>query len=352
VNRATNRLHAPALGRWNEVDPDAEMYGRLSPYNSMLNSPMVHNDPNGDNPLLIGAGIGFLMNGINNVSNGQGFFQGGGKAAIIGGAQGVFSAGIGDAAGVLSSKIGALGTGLFQAGAHGLTGGLFAGANGGSFGSGFLSGAASSGVGSLIGSSHPLAQIGAGGLSGGVSSVIGGGNFWSGLGQGLITSGLNHAADELSFRINIKNALKDPDFIKKLMCACIDAYSPKSPDLELFDIILDNDYANHRNVKWGNVRRFEAKLTLNGYQYDFYVSAKHPTVKFEDWGISGMGFSKDINQLYNHSMGRGADQRPGFFVNGNKSGSMGARRLITISTTDLNAGLHLSNYYRFLRKNY
>ena len=158
----------------------------------MLNSPMVHNDPNGDNPLLIGAGIGFLMNGINNVSNGQNFFQGGFQAAVIGGIQGGISAGIGSAFGMTGSFLNEAG----RAGAHGLSGGLFSSLGGGNFGSGFLSGAISSGIGSGINAvgGGATAQIFGGGISGGLGSVIGGGNFYDGFGTGLSTSILNHVA--------------------------------------------------------------------------------------------------------------------------------------------------------------
>ncbi|MEM6316221.1 MAG: hypothetical protein AAF960_01045 [Bacteroidota bacterium] len=197
VNMAMYRTLDPELGRWWNVDPDATMFGGLSPYNSMLNSPKVHNDPNGDNPILIGAGIGLIQNGINNLSNGQNFFHRGAKASIIGGAQGGISAGIGGGANALSANLGPLGVGLYQAGAHGLTAGVFSSMGGGNFGSGFLSGVASSGVSSLVGSDNPFIQIAAGGLSGGLGSVAGGGSFLDGFGQGLITSGLNHAAHSI-----------------------------------------------------------------------------------------------------------------------------------------------------------
>lgn len=112
---------------------------------------------------------------------------------------------------------------MFQAGAHGSTGGLMSVIDGGDFGSGFASGAVSSLISSgieawgnqdvsiatketpnlmirEIGPRNLLKKdlynvvlIASGGLSGGVSSCIAGGSFWSGTRQGLLTSGLNHA---------------------------------------------------------------------------------------------------------------------------------------------------------------
>ena len=41
------RMYDPALGRWNSVDPLAEMYSRWSPYNYCVDNPMNHTDPTG-----------------------------------------------------------------------------------------------------------------------------------------------------------------------------------------------------------------------------------------------------------------------------------------------------------------
>jgi RHS repeat-associated protein len=41
------RWYDPALGRWNSVDPLAEMYSRWSPYNYCVDNPMNHTDPTG-----------------------------------------------------------------------------------------------------------------------------------------------------------------------------------------------------------------------------------------------------------------------------------------------------------------
>ena len=192
---ATFRTLDPAIGRWLQVDPAAEKYPGMNPYNSMGNNPMSFNDPQGDDfgaSLLIGAAVGLISNGISNVSQGNNFFQGGLKAAGLGALSGAVSFGIGNAASSLSG----LGKAAFQMGAHGFSGGVMSGIQGGSFGSGFLSGALSSGLSSgasALGIGN-IGMIGIGGLSGGLGASLAGGNFWKGVGQGLTTSGLNHVA--------------------------------------------------------------------------------------------------------------------------------------------------------------
>ena len=211
VGLTTFRVHDAAIGGWWQVDPDAEMYAGLTPYNSMLNNPVLHNDPKGDNPLLIGAATGLLSNGIGNLVNGQNFFHGGMQAAAFGAFGGGISAGIGSAAqGLANTGANPFGVGLFQAGAHALSGGILSSAQGGSFWSGAASGSFSSITGSVIASADggSYAQWIGGGLSGGVGSMIAGGSFWEGAGQGLITGGLNHAADQLEFLLTKRKLIE------------------------------------------------------------------------------------------------------------------------------------------------
>ncbi|MEZ4888455.1 MAG: RHS repeat-associated core domain-containing protein [Chitinophagales bacterium] len=131
VNFAFYRSYDAAIGRWWQVDPKAEASKDLSPYNGMHNSPIKYSDHNGDfiPSAILGAGVGLLMNGINNVANGNGFFQGAGKAALFGALGGAASFGIGEAFNGLKG----LGVELARAGVHGLSGGIQSGLAGGEF---------------------------------------------------------------------------------------------------------------------------------------------------------------------------------------------------------------------------
>jgi len=138
-----------------------------------------------------------------------------GKAATVGAVSGAISMGIGAVASSAFTNGLTFGKAAFEAGMHGVSGGLISQASGGDFGSGFFSGlisssiasgvnalgidfAASSGNNTVYNSFGKdymqAAMIAAGGLSGGISSTIAGGNFWDGLRQGIITSALNHVA--------------------------------------------------------------------------------------------------------------------------------------------------------------
>jgi len=196
-------------GRWLQVDPEAEKFYPLSPYNSMGNNPVSMVDPDGDEPItamLLGAAIGVISNGISNLSQGNNFFQGGLKAAAFGAIGGAFASGIGQAANQITNGFA---KGAFQTIAHGHTSGVMSGIQGGSYGSGFASGGFSSGMSSIASAMKVgnVGMIGVGGLSGGVGSHLAGGDFWTGVGQGVITSGLNHAAHSGMFGDNLAAAL-------------------------------------------------------------------------------------------------------------------------------------------------
>ncbi|MBK9564739.1 MAG: hypothetical protein IPO37_06000 [Saprospiraceae bacterium] len=185
----------PILGRWYQVDPKAEAMMDMSPYCAMNNTPITYADPDGDLPFLafvaIGAATGVFSNGLSNVSNGQNFFAGAGKAALWGGIGAAASFGVGAAFGATGS----FGHELLRAGAHGLTQGGISAAQGGNFWQGALSGGISSGIGSGIDAigGNGGHQILGGGLGGGIGSAISGGNFWQGFGQGLAVGAFNHS---------------------------------------------------------------------------------------------------------------------------------------------------------------
>jgi RHS repeat-associated protein len=191
------RMYDPALGRFMATDPQNQ-FG--SPYLGMGNNPTMMVDPDGEFafvPMLIGAAISVITNGINNAVNNQPFFQGAGKAALIGGIGGAFSFGIGQAVRGMS----AFGQIATQSLAHAHLGGVMSSMNGSTYGQGFLSGF----TGSLIGAGanltlhnagtglRALGTVSAGAVAGGVGAEIVGGNFWDGARNGAISAGLNHA---------------------------------------------------------------------------------------------------------------------------------------------------------------
>ena len=201
INMARYRTLDPITGRWWQVDPEAESFAGLTPYNSMGNSPVSLADPQGDAP-LVGAAIGVVGNGIGNLFAGRNFFEGAGQAALMGMIGADISSGIGGIASSLANQGGSrLGVAAFQLGAHGLTGGALSAVQGGNFWHGAASGAFSSitatGIGALGGKGGW--QVLGGTLSGGFGSAIAGGSFAEGAMQGAITSGLNHASHIIQY---------------------------------------------------------------------------------------------------------------------------------------------------------
>ncbi|MBN2612907.1 MAG: hypothetical protein JXB00_15230 [Bacteroidales bacterium] len=202
------RFYDPVLGMFISPDPyvqDPSSSQNFNRYAYCLNNPLIYTDPDGEFfiPMLIGAAVSVITNGINNVVHHQSFFKGVGKAALIGGIGGAFSFGIGQAAMGMSG----FGKVAFQTLAHSHLGGMMSGFNGGSYSSGFLSGAfgslAAIGTGTLLQNSsnfnQAIGMIGGGAVSGGIGSVIAGGNFWDGFRNGAISSGLNHGIHSGSF---------------------------------------------------------------------------------------------------------------------------------------------------------
>jgi RHS repeat-associated protein len=67
------RYYAPWLARWVSCDPVFAKLSAYRPYNYADNRPLVAIDPDGGNPLLIAAGVGFLISlTIPNVANAPG----------------------------------------------------------------------------------------------------------------------------------------------------------------------------------------------------------------------------------------------------------------------------------------
>ena len=64
VDLTKYRAYDYALGRWWQVDPMADSLEWQSPYSGMDNNPIRYNDPNGDCPLCISAGVGALIGGV------------------------------------------------------------------------------------------------------------------------------------------------------------------------------------------------------------------------------------------------------------------------------------------------
>jgi RHS repeat-associated protein len=235
------RLYDPIKGRM--LSPDnfahdgagAQGYNR---YSYAHNNPLKYTDPDGEIAQLavmaIGAGISVIMNGIGNMQNHQNFWKGAGVAAFKGFVFGGLSCGIGTA------FAGVHGAWLFQAGAHGILGGISSAGSGGKFWAGFASGAISSVVGSAITPSKQvvdamtkgqlvglqIAQILGGGLSGGIGSSLAGGSFTDGVKNGLISAGLNHAMHNVAN--GIEGYLGDPEKASyRIKMSMVDAITGK-----------------------------------------------------------------------------------------------------------------------------
>ncbi|MBR0538841.1 MAG: VCBS repeat-containing protein [Bacteroidales bacterium] len=234
------RMYDPLMSTFLSVDsyvqaPDFSQ--NFNRYAYCLNNPLKYTDPSGESLLatlavyaVISATVSMVSTATMNFMYDRPLYEGLGRAALVGAAQGVFSFGIGSAAGAIGAAVAsatnsaAWGTAAqvgFQVLAHGtLAGAASEFRKEGTFWSGFASGAAASLVSSAtagicvkLGASEAwtkAAMIAAGGLSGGVSSSMAGGEFIDGLCNGLICAGLNHAlhyaaGDDRPYRRKLAN---------------------------------------------------------------------------------------------------------------------------------------------------
>ena len=101
------RQYDPRVGRWLSLDPKAELFAQLTPFNAHLNNPVYNTDPKGDCPpcvaIALGAGIGVVAGlaseGISYAITGQ----------VTGGAEGMAARLLISAtAGALTGGVGAL----------------------------------------------------------------------------------------------------------------------------------------------------------------------------------------------------------------------------------------------------
>ena len=220
------RMYDPIVSSFLSVDsyvqsPDFSQ--NFNRYAYCLNNPLKYTDPSGEIAVIddiliaaaIGAAVSMASTATMNFVYDRPLYEGLGRSALVGAAQGVFSFGIGAAAGAINTAVSAAtnsvawGTAAqvgFQTLAHGTLAGTASELRKeGTFWSGFASGAAASLVSGTVAGVFGLPQlqvpevwaktamIAAGGLAGGVSSSIDGGEFIDGLCNGLICAGLNHA---------------------------------------------------------------------------------------------------------------------------------------------------------------
>ena len=179
------RMYDANLGRF--LSPDNNIQEpfntqNFNRYGYALNNPLMYTDQDGEFffTLLAFIGASIIKNGISNVVNDRGFFEGVGKAAISGAIQGValiVGANVGN---LVSEALG--GTGFFvgfaSGAAGGFAGGFISGAgnswlNGDSFGEGLWAGVKSGVIGGVIGGAI-------GGVTGGIRANKMGLDFWHG----------------------------------------------------------------------------------------------------------------------------------------------------------------------------
>jgi hypothetical protein len=307
------RVYDPFLARFLSPDPfvQAPDYSQnFNRYSYAWNNPLKYTDPSGEIiiPILIGAAIGIITNGISNSFNNQPFFDGAGKAAFIGAVGGAFSFGIGQ------SIIGMSGFGkfAFQTIAHGHLGGMMSGISGGTYGQGLLAGAAGSmmggGAGYLTKKSgtfmQAFATVSSGAVAGGVGAEISGGNFWDGARNGAISAGLNHAMHNVVNKVIWSkfpkldfNDLNDKERTEHILKAIRFANEQGGIDIDL-DIVFKNFEPNSSAAFKSGI----INLTIDGNSMPFQLEigiynriGKRFNTVFNFTG--GQTVSRDINNV-------------------------------------------------------
>jgi len=202
-----SRSYDPALGRFFAMDPAGQF---SSPYAGMGNVPHLTADPTGELawfvPIIVGAAIGGTTQGIQAANNGDSFFGGFAKGAIMGAAAGATGIGVsawasGSAFSAVASGTASVGFGGTVAGgaASGLVrGGIGTAFNGGNLGQNLLSGAVGGAIGGMVpsfGGTGVLPGAGLGALSGGAGGALSawatGGDVGAGFRQGALSGGLS-----------------------------------------------------------------------------------------------------------------------------------------------------------------
>ena len=79
------RNYDPALGRWMNIDPLAEQYRRWTPYNYVMNNPLIFTDPDGMSASPIYDENGQYLGNDNQGFKGEVIFMNRSVFAVLGG---------------------------------------------------------------------------------------------------------------------------------------------------------------------------------------------------------------------------------------------------------------------------